>query len=231
MSDLNKLVGASGPYPNQRAKDAAAIILFDRSGQELKVLVGQRSKKHVFMPDAFVFPGGRRDPTDHRLSFANDLRDDTHIELAKTLRRRSSLELPKSASRALALAAMRELQEETGIAAWRGANMAQGPDLSPLRFVARAITPPGHIRRFDTRFFAAFTDEINVDCSETRETSELQNIHWLSVEHKSSVNMPAITQLVLDDAIAAMTKTKQSAMQAPVVQYVVRHKRFHRVYL
>lgn len=226
MIDKLKLDGA-GTHPNVRPKDAASIILFDRSGDDLKVLVGKRSNKHAFMPDLFVFPGGRRDPGDFRLTYSRDLNDQTHADLAKTLRRPAST----SSARAFALAAMRELQEETGMVSWGESTANSGPDLSSLRFIARAITPPGQIRRFDTRFFTAFIDELGICGPDLRESAELQDIQWLSIRHKSSVKMPAITQVVLDDAIAAMTTSGQSAIQAPVIQYVLRNKRFHRIFL
>lgn len=226
MVDLSHLEGA-GTHPNMRAKDAASIILFDRSGDDLKVLVGKRSKKHVFMPDLFVFPGGKRDVSDYRLPYASDLKEQTHHKLLKTLKRQATT----SSTRALALAAMRELQEETGLCSWDESFSRFGPNLTPLRFVARAITPPGHIRRYDTRFFSAFVDEIGFSANELRDSNELQELQWLSVRHKSSVRMPTITQLVLDDAIAAMTANVQSAIEPATVQYLVRHRRFHRVFL
>lgn len=226
MVDLSRLECA-GPHPNMRAKDAASIILFDRSGGDLKVLVGKRSKKHVFMPDLFVFPGGKRDVSDYRLSFASDLKDQTHHKLFKTFKRPATT----SSTRALALAAMRELQEETGLCSWDESVSRFGPNLTPLRFVARAITPPGHIRRYDTRFFSAFVDELDLNAQHIHDSNELQELQWLSVRHKSSVRMPTITQLVLDDAIAAMTANVQSAIEPATVQYVVRHKRFHRMFL
>ena len=37
-------------------KDAATLILIDRSGAEPKVLLGKRHDRHVFMPGKFVFP-------------------------------------------------------------------------------------------------------------------------------------------------------------------------------
>ncbi len=50
--------------PNVRPKDAATLILVDRSGAAPKVLLGKRHARHKFMPGKFVFPGGRVDPAD-----------------------------------------------------------------------------------------------------------------------------------------------------------------------
>ena len=54
-------------HPYYRPKDAATLILVDRSGTIPKVLVGKRHDNVVFMPGKFVFPGGRVDKADHRI--------------------------------------------------------------------------------------------------------------------------------------------------------------------
>ena len=43
-------------HPYFRPKDAATLILVDRSSTTPKVLVGRRHDKVVFMPGKFVFP-------------------------------------------------------------------------------------------------------------------------------------------------------------------------------
>jgi hypothetical protein len=53
-------------HPYFRPKDAATLILIDRSGDKPKVLVGKRHDKVVFMPGKYVFPGGRVDRSRHR---------------------------------------------------------------------------------------------------------------------------------------------------------------------
>jgi len=55
---------AHGGFPNVMPKDAATLILLDCTGSEPKVLMGKRHDRHVFMPGAYVFPGGRVDPID-----------------------------------------------------------------------------------------------------------------------------------------------------------------------
>src|SRR5438477_142124 len=45
-------------HPYYRPKDAATLILVDRSHTTPKVLVGQRRDNVVFMPGKFAFPGG-----------------------------------------------------------------------------------------------------------------------------------------------------------------------------
>src|SRR5215467_15445078 len=57
-------------HPYYRPKDAATLILVDRSAAIPKVLVGRRHDKVVFMPGKFVFPGGSVDKTDNRVPVA-----------------------------------------------------------------------------------------------------------------------------------------------------------------
>lgn len=74
-----------------RPRDAASIILFDRSGPAMRVLMGQRSNAHVFMPGAYVFPGGKRDPRDHALPFSGDLHPAVLNSLTASAARRLSI--------------------------------------------------------------------------------------------------------------------------------------------
>src|SRR5207247_5983540 len=147
-------------HPTIRPKDAATLILIDRSGRVPKVLLGKRHARHKFMPGKFVFPGGGVDPTDKRMPVARGL--DRHAEMR--LMQRFHHGSPTRA-RALALAAIRETCEETGLLLGtraEAANIPRGPwepfarhgvlpDLSAIHFVGRAITPPGRPRPFDAR--------------------------------------------------------------------------------
>ncbi|TCV72529.1 8-oxo-dGTP pyrophosphatase MutT (NUDIX family) [Neorhizobium sp. S3-V5DH] len=206
------------PVAGVRPKDAASLILIDRSAGGARVLVGRRGSGHVFMPDVYVFPGGRRDARDHALPFSADL--DTLV-LEKLLLGTSSRLTPNRA-RALALAALRELREETGIAS------GMAPDLSRLRYVARAITPPGNVRRYDTRFFLAFSDETVFDMTSLGDSSELQDVRWLDIADLSGLKLPAITKTVLEDVKNLMTADPSLSFGNPVSFYFMRHGRFVR---
>src|ERR1700692_4676456 len=65
-------------HPVIRPKDAATLILIDRTGRVPKVLLGKRHARHKFMPGKFVFPGGGVDPSDKRMPVATPL--DHHAE-------------------------------------------------------------------------------------------------------------------------------------------------------
>ena len=53
-------------FPDSEPRDAATLMLIDRSGTTPKVLLGRRHAGHKFMPGKFVFPGGRIEPLDAR---------------------------------------------------------------------------------------------------------------------------------------------------------------------
>ena len=144
-------------------RDAATLIIVDRAEAEPRVLMGKRHHGHVFMPGKFVFPGGRIEPEDRRMAAAGALDPVVEEKLNCRVPRPSP-----SFARAIALAAIRETFEETGLAigvadygapedpprgAWaRFAAAGVYPALDGIDFVARAITPPGRVKRFDARF-------------------------------------------------------------------------------
>ena len=93
-----------------RPKEAATLVIV-RQGSEPKVLMGKRAASHVFMPNKFVFPGGRLDAIDQRISVPSDLSDPVIGRLQKETRKNVS----NHKLRGLALAAIRETYEETGL--------------------------------------------------------------------------------------------------------------------
>lgn len=206
-----------------RPRDAASILLIDRSRERPHVLVGKRGNRHAFMPDLYVFPGGRRDRTDHALPFSADL----HPAVISRLVSDAPGRLRPASARALALAAIRELGEETGLLPEHTGSQAV-PDLSRLRYVARAITPPGHVRRFDTRFFLTFADEINVNLASLQDSDELSDLRWLDMADISGLKMPDITRTVLEDVTNLMIGDPSVPFGTPVPFYFMRHGRFIR---
>jgi 8-oxo-dGTP pyrophosphatase MutT (NUDIX family) len=172
-----------------RPRDAATLILV-RGGRE--VMMGQRSKGHVFMPDKWVFPGGRVDPGDARAKAATELTAETEALLKKgTISRRPP--------RAFALAATRETLEEAGLRLGSEA----GPELDKLSFIARAITPPYRPRRFDARFFMADAEAVLAD-DKPAEGEELLHVRWFSLAEANALDLPSITRFVLKEVEARL---------------------------
>jgi 8-oxo-dGTP pyrophosphatase MutT (NUDIX family) len=196
--------------PYVRPKDAATLILVDRSGPVPKVLLGKRHQRHKFMPGRFVFPGGRVDPVDRLMPVAHPLDRHAEAHLMKRLQRPSAAK-----ARAFALAAVRETFEETGLllgvrssdvakvpgGPWKAfAEASILPDLSALRFIGRAITPPGRPRRFDARFFTTDASAIAHRIEGvTGPDAELTELVWMSLEEAKQLDMPAVTGVMMEE--------------------------------
>jgi len=90
-----------------RPRDASTLIVWRHGVEGAEVLMGRRSRNAAFVPDFFVFPGGRVDPGDYAVSAA------TPLDLAAT--ERMDVRGDTSLAKALAIAAVRETFEETGL--------------------------------------------------------------------------------------------------------------------
>ncbi|HLG81127.1 MAG TPA: NUDIX hydrolase [Bradyrhizobium sp.] len=196
-------------HPYYRPKDAATLILVDRAGPIPKVLVGRRHDKVVFMPGKFVFPGGRVDKTDHRVPVAASITPELEANLLK-----GSPKISASRAKSLAVAAIREACEETGLCLGRktdGAPKLDGawapfsdagllPDPSGLYLIARAITPPGRVRRFDTRFFTADASAITHRVEGVvHADAELVELVWVELGSQPLADLHPMTRNVLGE--------------------------------
>ncbi len=190
-----------------RPRDAATLILLDRKGDDILVLMGRRHAGHAFMPGKFVFPGGRTDPADSRIAVATPLNPAEEARLTAGVGRISA-----SRARAIALSAIRETYEEAGLLIgkkgafvtdkrdWQGfAEHGVQPSLAPLRFIARAITPPNRVRRFDTRFFSAWRSDVAVELPDGGSTNELEELVWLPLAKARQADIPDITRTILQE--------------------------------
>jgi 8-oxo-dGTP pyrophosphatase MutT (NUDIX family) len=202
---------ASPGQVNIPPKDAATLILLDRSGPSLKVLMGKRHERHVFLPGRFVFPGGSVDAADRLMPVGGSLDARAEAKLMLHMRRPSAAK-----ARGLALAAIRETFEETGLLLGSKRDMAPAapagpwtafadaniyPDLSTVHFIARAITPPRRKRRYDTRFFTADASAIAHKIEgKVGADFELTELVWLPLEDiKGTIDLLAITEIILRD--------------------------------
>ena len=177
-----------------KPKDAATLILVRRDDDRPRILMGQRSGGHAFMPNKFVFPGGRLDAADCRVKPASDVSPATLAKLMSRMRGRPTA----TRARGLAHAAVRETWEETGLLYGRS-RTADAPDLSGLILFARAITPPGRTRRYDSRFFVADAEGItNLDDPHHDGGGELLTLSWLTLDDIASLDLPLITIDVLN---------------------------------
>jgi hypothetical protein len=142
-------------HPYRRPRDAATLILIDRSHAKPKVLVGKRHDKVVFMPGKYVFPGGRVDKSDNGTKTLNGV--------------------------------------------WQPfADAGLLPDPSSLFLIARAITPPGRVRRFDTRFFIADASAIAHKVEGVvHADAELVELVWVEIGSEPLADAHMMTKNVL----------------------------------
>jgi 8-oxo-dGTP pyrophosphatase MutT (NUDIX family) len=214
-------------WPNVRPSDAATLIILDRRAKRPKVLMGRRHPGHRFMPDKFVFPGGRIEAGDRAMVASGALHPRDEQALAAKVPRPSV-----QRGRALALAAIRETCEETGLllgtkeyGAPEGplpdhwvdfGRLGVFPDLEQLRFVARAITPPRRPKRFDTRFFAADRDAIAAEIPDVvGPSSELIELTWVELAATKDLDLPGITRVILTELEARLAAGMRPELPVP----------------
>ena len=117
---------------------ATVLLLRDDDGPSgFSVFMVRRSMKSSFMPGAYVFPGGKVDPSDHLSAVVLD---------PEILAARFSGALSPSSARAHLLAATREVEEEA---------LVTLPNPLALQTWSRWITPTAERMRFDAWFFVA----------------------------------------------------------------------------
>lgn len=209
---------------------ATIIVLRDRLTRP-SVLMGQRGAGAAFMPSKYVFPGGAIDPNDALVSLARPVA----APCADRLSQASDV-----SAGTIAAAAIRELWEETGLVlgvpghwpndppnGWRGfAASGYLPDASALRFVFRAVTPPGETRRFDARFLLVESHHIASDLDDfSRAEDELAHLHWVPVDQARALDLPFITEVVL----AEIARNLGSAGAPPLVPYFRNDDEAHHV--
>ncbi len=220
-------------------RDAATLIVVDRSSdgdakREPRILMGHRSGRHVFMPNTFVFPGGRVDPEDVGIPTHGDLRE----PVMQRLQRKASARK----ARALACAAIRETFEETGLivgAPHRGSfprdkisadwipffETGMAPRLDCLDYVARAVTPPNNVRRFNARFF--IVDSRNTS-GKLGGSGELVDLQWIPIADALAMpNTPEPTSIALNEVHRLLAESDPWNLHSghPVPVYLARYGR------
>ncbi len=202
-----------------RPKSAATVMIIRRDANKPRVLMGKRHGGHSFMPDRWVFPGGRIDRADYRAPFATDLRPEVGGLFSRYL--------PAGKGRALALAAVRETWEEAGLLLARpGEARASGPwkdfvgqgllaDLEAMDVVARAITPPAVGKRFDTWFLMADAERL-VSLDRQADCGELEEIAWVDFDEAMGLPLPTVTRMMIREAVERM---KDPTRPKPFLRY------------
>ena len=197
---------ADPPMP----RDAATLILYRRDADGPRILMGCRSAGHDFMPNKYVFPGGRVDDDDALVPSLTELDASEDATLSIGAQR---------PTRAFPLTAIRELFEETGLIAGRASPRlldvpaawadyhAQGaaPCLAGYRFLGRAITPPMRHKRFDARFFMADAADALIDDRPPIDGRELADLRWFTLAEAAQLDLPNVTRFVISEAEARLS--------------------------
>ena len=236
------MTGAKTPgaakKPLLRPRDASTLIIVDRDTGEPRVLMGRRSADQVFMPGKYVFPGGRVDKQDRLIDSIDALRPTEVRKLLLDMKGAAS----EQRARALALAAIRETIEEAGIVigeactnggsktaheTWRDFfDRGYSPKLGALTFFARAITPPGRPRRFDTRFFCCEASAITARLEIS--DGELSGLEWVTIEQARELELPAITRVILEDLLDRLKNSTLDDGSIPIPYYHYKNGSFRR---
>lgn len=127
-------------------RPASSVLVWREGPHGIEVFCGIRNPSMTFAAGQIAFPGGRLERHDARAKALSPLSSNTKALLAYQSRHKPH---------GLAQAGLRELMEETGLVIGQHEHNKLQADFSALSFLCRAITPPGRVRRFDARFFAA----------------------------------------------------------------------------
>ena len=190
-----------------KPRDAATLVLARGRGRDVEVLLGRREPRDRFMPDVYVFPGGRVEPSDAAQPAVSELRPCVAARLARSAAN-------PARARALAVAAVRETFEETGLLLGDRDSRGVRPALAKLDFVARAITPALNPIRYHARFFLADGERLD---GGLRSNGELLDLAWVAIPKALELNIIDVTEFVLREVASVLDGTAPAGM--PLVCY------------
>jgi 8-oxo-dGTP pyrophosphatase MutT (NUDIX family) len=199
------------------------MIVWRNGSGGTEVLMGRRSRRAAFVPDFFVFPGGRLDAGDH------DIRTATTLDPATV--KRMGVRRNASLAAALAVAAVRETFEETGLllaesgdvgevadpawAHWKARGLA--PGLRRLHYFGRAITSPISPIRFHARFFIVHVEALQGELAGSGELAELG--YYPVTEVLAHMPIVDVTEFMLNRAITYSAAPDRFDPMTPVFSY------------
>ncbi len=177
-----------------RPRDAASLVVTRGEGAQTRVLLGRRPSDDRFMPNVYVFPGGRVDAEDESASIVRELRP----AVARRLERRAR----PARARALAVAALRETFEETGLVFGERSRSELRPDLSGIDYLGRAITPPSNPIRYHARFLRARAENAT---GRLRGNGELLDLGWYTIDQALDLTVIDVTEAILEQLRARVS--------------------------
>lgn len=171
---------------------AATVVLLRDGVDGLETFLLRRVASMAFAPRMHVFPGGRVDDSDYRVSISLPGAD------VEELARRASTDTPELL--ALYSCAVRETREEAGIDLVEttcDGSLLIDPQALPI--IDHWVTPEGQPRRYDVRFFAAMVtgDDARLTTTEADEARWLRPVDAVSEFEAGSLAVLAPTEHVL----------------------------------
>lgn len=218
MPDKSTSSASAMPVRTVKPRDAASLVIIDTTENEPRILMGRRHAKMKFVPDAFVFPGGKLDPDDFNALPATALRKTAHLGTDSN-----------HLGRALAMAAVRETFEETGFILAKTGHVGEAagpgwapfhktgiaPDLAAIEGLARAITPAGSPIRFHARFYLCHAHELT---GTLKGSGELEDLDWYSISDALKLPIVDVTEFVLHE-VREIHTTGIKRERAPLFSY------------
>lgn len=187
-------------------RHASSLVIYEKKGGKIHVLMGKRAKGHRFLPDVYVFPGGRVDREDAFLKPSAPLLPPV----------REALSRPSDMADAVAAAAVRETHEETGLILGDVKENALVPDFSNLDYVARAITPSISPIRFNTRFLMVEAKHVTGTLAGS---GELIDLKWISVDDAYKMPLVDVTEFVLEELEKKLSTKPAPSSNIPLFTY------------
>lgn len=209
-----------------RPVDAAGLVLIRAGAHGPEVLLGRRHARVSFLPDIYVFPGGRVDPADARpTGFPERLAPAVEAQLAQSCSKRPPAAFPRAALREtleetgllLGTPASRQLDPRKHAGPWREfAERGLVPVFEALDLVCRAITPTSSHRRYHTRFFLA---DGTAAMGEIGGSGELEDLRWFPIAETAGLGLVDVTQVVLGEALRRWRRLVPAGAPAPLLCY------------
>lgn len=186
---------------------AGSLVLVREASGMPQILLGRRAGRHRFMPDVFVFPGGRLDLQDRSVDPVRPLPAAT---LAQVTRHTDEV-----TARALAVAAVRETFEETGVVLGHQDGDRFRPDLGEIEYLGRAITPVRNPIRFHARFFLT---RLGDRSAKLGGSGELLDLDWYPIAAALKLPIVDVTEFMLSE-VAAHLGPESGRRQLPIFGY------------
>ena len=224
--------------PDAPIRDAATVIVGRDTSEGLQVLMVRRSPRAVFLPDLYVFPGGRVDEADragaatHVRGSSGDVEPAYPLTAARETFEEVGLLFADRHVDTDALDGARRtmLANEVGFAGVLD-RLGVAVDAAQLRYFSRWVTPRAEFatRRFDTRFFVARAPRNQIaeaDATEVHDGRWFAPAQALRAHEHGEINLifPTIKHLeriapyATVDELLAFAQSKAIVTVSPEVQ-------------